>query len=183
MLVVCDEECGDPCELNINLNTEINGCEYTFSPIIASPCPGVTYQFAWGIQSVGTQPLSYNNSLTYEFSQSSLEIIQLTIAATKPSGKTCDKQVFQFPIDVICKTRRARIGVSPNPSKINGELLITGIDAKDLYSIEVFDLFGISKMKTIPSQNKFNIRTLRPGIYIVRFYTVNGIEQKKIIIE
>ncbi len=78
---------------------------------------------------------------------------------------------------------RSSLSIYPNPSKPNSELQFEGINIKDVKFIELFDLFGNSKMKLRPNKNSFKVPRLQSGIYIVKFYTSKGIEQKKLIIE
>jgi len=78
---------------------------------------------------------------------------------------------------------KSSINVHPNPAKPNSELQFEGINAKDIKSIELFDLFGNSKMRLKPNNNSFKVPQLQSGLYIVKFYTSKGIEQKKLIIE
>jgi len=103
---------------------------------------------------------------------------------TMDDGTVCDEILVRQRLS--CSTGqwwRSNINVHPNPAKPNSELQFEGIDAKDVKSIELFDMFGNSKMKLNPKRSSFKIPELQSGLYIVKFYTSKGIEQKKLIIE
>ena len=181
--IYCGQECGDPCNLDLTINDYTdNGCEYTFIPEIQNECPGVTYEYAWGIVSEGTSPLSYDENFTFQFTQSAQEIIMLTIIATTPEGKVCDKQTFSLPLNVECSNKKS-ITIYPNPTKSNKELYFEGIDYRDLINVEIFDMYGNSKMKIKPKQNVLSIRKLNSGIYFVRFNTSYNSIIERLIIE
>lgn len=182
--VHCGLDCVDPCDLDLEINAYTdNQCEYIFSPVIAFPCSGVTYEYAWNVISVGPNPLGYGENFTYEFSgENTEETVQLTIIATKQDGKVCDKQVFTISVFPDC-SENATIGISPNPIRRNEQLTFNGIDIGDLKDIGIYDFWGNQKMKLNPSSYSINLQGLKSGMYFLVFNTESGRITKQLVIK
>ncbi len=75
------------------------------------------------------------------------------------------------------------ITVFPNPVKAASTFRIKGLEAYDVISIEVNDLFGNIKYRHKLKSDTIRLGNLNTGIYFISISTKQGIIQKKIIVE
>lgn len=73
------------------------------------------------------------------------------------------------------------IKIYPNPIKSNQNLKIENIE--NIIRIEILDMFGKIKKAIKTKTNNIKLDNLDSGIYFIKFYKSDGIEQKKIIIQ
>jgi len=167
-----DEESCDHCPIVPIYNLEnIINCKWKFSADPNTNCPDENYTYFWYVDD---ELVSNEQTFIYDFENDGEYLVYGRIEYENEC-KADFKKKF------TCK--EGRIKLSPNPTKPNSQLVFEGVNSKNVSSIELFDLFGNSKMKIKPSSKLFTIPQLQSGIYIVKFYTTYGIKQKKLIIE
>ena len=194
-----DNDCENPCNIDASYSLQMNNICLSINndpghwiyngTNLGTVCPEDNYSYKWTIKNTGNgnENITGNESvldlvgsmIPYQDTNDIYEI-KLTIANL---SNNCSDSYSQFYTAIDFWHCYLRLSLSPNPVKPNSELQFEGIDIKDVKSIELFDLFGNSKMKINPKRNSFKVPELQSGLYIVKFYTSKGIEQKKLVIE
>lgn len=103
-------------------------------------------------------------------------------------SKECE--TFNDDIDVTyqcggCEPLAQEIeGIFPNPAEDGSRIRFDGMDTNRIKNIEVLDIYGNTKINTVPQDQSFHIKGLTNGIYFVKFYTIDGQTiQKRLIVE
>ena len=184
--VILDEckSCEKKVDFEFNPNTA--GCTWSFDGININDCiPDLGYAWTvdYDVTPTGGNVVGYEEDLTYTFSSAGIKKVCFSIVDVDEFGQKCITEECEF-IFVNCSGRFSKdVIVYPNPAKSNSELQFEGIDIKEVKSIELFDFSGNLKMKLNPKMNSFKLPQIQSGLYIVKFYTSKGIEEKKLIIE
>lgn len=74
------------------------------------------------------------------------------------------------------------IRIHPNPVKANSRIKIEGLEAYDVYTIDIVDIFGNIKSSQNLESDSFKLNNLDTGIYFIKISTKQGVIQKKIVV-
>jgi len=166
----CSEAECDYCPMNATFGVNlIEKCKWEFWVNSNTNCPDEDYMYFWYVDN---QLVSNQQTFIYTFNDG--------VYAVYCRIEYENECWAEFKKSFTCGNGKIRL--MPNPTKPNSQLLFEGVNSKNVNSIEIFDLFGNSKMKIKPDSNLFTIPQLQSGLYILKFYTNSGVKKKKLII-
>lgn len=89
-------------------------------------------------------------------------------------GTICDEIFTTTRLNCSGNNGDSPLKMYPNPTKSSTIINFEGIESKDIKTIEIIDLKGNFLSSEKPSLQQFDVKGLKPGVYIAHFKMISG---------